>query len=366
MSSETLRRAIALCAEFLSGNWTSENAVEAKLLPGVHSNLTVLCSLTDEYRDEQTFPWDVVVRQIFGKHVLQTMDVNSETLAYAALANAGIGPKLLGVFEDGRIEEFINGRHLLAEELYNPVVLTAIAKGLARMHSLELPLRRSPKIFEGRLRNYVSLGESSVRHSSFVKDVRESCPELAEKLEDILKMDITSSLDSVFMNLSTIPSRVVCLTHVDHHVGNIMVKNKKEACDITEDDLVNIDIELGCYFYRGHDIGFILHERAFHKQGKLAEDLEHLFIREYLSKWIKLNPKKYDEQLDTFENVLLEMHFGSLVTGHYLLIQTLKKIVEELSAIDIAQLDRLLRRIEVDSERKEKAFLLLKAMSKKC
>ena len=69
-----------------------------------------------------------------------------------------------------------------------------------------------------------------------------------------------------------------------------MVRNERKSDEISEDDLVNI--ELGCFFERGLEIAFLLHEQVFRDSEKLGDELKHLFIREYLEKWIELSPKK--------------------------------------------------------------------------
>lgn len=54
------------------------------------------------------------------------------------------GPKLFGLFNEGRIEEFIDCHTLTAEEAFTPDISKDVAKSYARFHSLKLPFNQEP------------------------------------------------------------------------------------------------------------------------------------------------------------------------------------------------------------------------------
>ena len=62
------------------------------------------------------------------------------------LGELGLGPKLLGVFDGGRLEEFIPSRCLTTEDLVNnPLIRKQIMQKLARTHNLKnIPIDRRP------------------------------------------------------------------------------------------------------------------------------------------------------------------------------------------------------------------------------
>lgn len=62
-------------------------------------------------------------------------DRHGEIATFRAVSSAGVGPKLLLLFGNGRIEEFL-GDHitLSAEDMKQPGVAAAIAKAMAAFH----------------------------------------------------------------------------------------------------------------------------------------------------------------------------------------------------------------------------------------
>jgi hypothetical protein len=59
------------------------------------------------------------------------------------MSRRGWGPKVYGFFPGGQLEEYFVGSHTLtAKEAWDVVVRCAVAKSYARLHSLQLPLRR--------------------------------------------------------------------------------------------------------------------------------------------------------------------------------------------------------------------------------
>ncbi|KAE8682304.1 putative choline kinase 1 [Hibiscus syriacus] len=55
------------------------------------------------------------------------------------MSKHGQGPKLLGPFRDGRIEEFIHARTLSAADLRDPEISSLIAAKLSEFHNLDMP-----------------------------------------------------------------------------------------------------------------------------------------------------------------------------------------------------------------------------------
>lgn len=59
-----------------------------------------------------------------------------------------MGPKLFGIFDEGRIEEFIESRPLATEELGIREISTEIARKLARVHQLKIPILKQPEYLQ--------------------------------------------------------------------------------------------------------------------------------------------------------------------------------------------------------------------------
>ena len=80
-----------------------------------------------------------------GKIVFEISRVNSplvQSLISHEVSKRGWGPKLYGLFDSGRIEEYVDSRVLLASEAFEEQMASHVAKAYARFHSLDLPLEK--------------------------------------------------------------------------------------------------------------------------------------------------------------------------------------------------------------------------------
>lgn len=65
------------------------------------------CTLSDDVETSEGEPRNVLVR-IYGDIIREDPNMAlTDAIVFALLAEKRIGPKLLGVFPDGRIEEFV-------------------------------------------------------------------------------------------------------------------------------------------------------------------------------------------------------------------------------------------------------------------
>ena len=73
--------------------------------------------------------------RVFGKAGDAVVDRAAETRIFASLHP--FGPRLLGVFGNGRLEEWLDGRRpLTPEEMLQPAIVGMVARKLAEMHVL--------------------------------------------------------------------------------------------------------------------------------------------------------------------------------------------------------------------------------------
>jgi thiamine kinase-like enzyme len=86
----------------------------------------------------------VLVRQFGRAHP----DRDTETAILEHLGLQGIAPRLLGKFEGGRVEQFLDAEHLSVQELQDPVILAKIFTLVARLHSLQdIPCHKDVSLF---------------------------------------------------------------------------------------------------------------------------------------------------------------------------------------------------------------------------
>lgn len=100
-SSEDFELAKELCSQFLQGNWINRDLVDTKLLSGGYCSKLILCSLRDVDSGGDRFR-QVIVRFITRIFPMVVAGEAGEALAMQSLWEAGVGPKLLGVFPGGK------------------------------------------------------------------------------------------------------------------------------------------------------------------------------------------------------------------------------------------------------------------------
>lgn len=382
-------KAKTVCGQILTGNWANKDAVETSVLSGGYVNFIIACSLKEQYCDQKSLPhkvrgllsviWghfetvrQVLVRLLSGKNDVTTMGEAGEALAFDALGKAGLGPKLLGVFDGGRIEEYIDSRFLTNEEFHDVRIVEAIARNIARMHSLDIPIRKDPEVQRLRGREFISEVRDELKTCDTLKDLTKFEPHVQELLKTLLAINWLEEYDWLHKQLTKVKSRVVCLSHGDVFGNNIIVIKDKTLDTITDEDIFIIDVEMASCFYRGLDLGLFTHELAFDSSdtsapvwvGETSEEIEYALLKEYLNKWIELNPDKFDPQLDTFDNLLLESRILSLSIQNQVAMFFLKSFVDDPAKFPVALLEATVQRIPHDTKRKNVVIKMMKERSK--
>uniref|UniRef100_A0A3B5A299 ethanolamine kinase n=1 Tax=Stegastes partitus TaxID=144197 RepID=A0A3B5A299_9TELE len=232
---DTRRRAFRWCREFLHGAWKSvtEEEFSISIIRGGLSNKLFLCSLPDGEASVGDEPRNVLLR-LYGA-ILQ-MSCNKgesrqsnkenhfqgaeamvlESVMFAILAERELGPKLYGIFPQGRLEQYVPSRKLDTCELSDCSISAEVAEKMAKFHGMRMPFNKEPQWLFG-------------------PEVCETSPEAA----------LLSLLEST-------PSPVV-FCHNDCQEGNILLLKGRQSSD--KQKLMLIDFEYSSYNYRGFDIG---------------------------------------------------------------------------------------------------------------
>lgn len=128
---------VAVCAHFLGHSWaaaTPETIRVTIITGGITNSLYRV-----EY--EAGSPSAVLVR-VFGEKTEILIDRTTDNFAFKFMGEQGIGPKCFGVFENGRVEEWLPARPLTPPEMgqRHPTDYVAkIATEVARFHLLDYP-----------------------------------------------------------------------------------------------------------------------------------------------------------------------------------------------------------------------------------
>ncbi|XP_044135837.1 choline/ethanolamine kinase isoform X1 [Bufo gargarizans] len=205
------------------------------------SNLLYKCSLADNVQTQSTEPRQVLLR-LYGA-ILQGVDsIVLESVMFAILAERALGPRLYGVFPQGRLEEYIPSRRLVTSELSVPEISSEIAQKLARFHMMVMPFNKKPVWLFSTMDKYMS----QISTLSFTQE------DLVEKFNKLKSYNLEEEMKSLKLLLESTPSPVV-FCHNDVQEGNILLLSSRSSDP--SDKLMLIDFEYSSYNYRGFDVG---------------------------------------------------------------------------------------------------------------
>nr|XP_042093772.1 choline kinase alpha isoform X2 [Ovis aries] len=165
-----------------------------------------------------------------------------ESVMFAILAERSLGPKLFGIFPQGRLEQFIPSRRLDTEELSLPDISAEIAEKMARFHGMKMPFNKEPKWLFGTMEKYLNQ----------VLRIRFTGESKVKQLHRFLSYNLPLELENLRSLLESTPSPVV-FCHNDCQEGNILLLDGRENSE--KQKLMLIDFEYSSYNYRGFDIG---------------------------------------------------------------------------------------------------------------
>uniref|UniRef100_A0A6N2JYI4 Choline kinase N-terminal domain-containing protein n=1 Tax=Salix viminalis TaxID=40686 RepID=A0A6N2JYI4_SALVM len=157
-----------------------------------------------------------VLVRIYGEGVEVFFDRENEIHTFEFISKQGQGPRLLGRFSNGRIEEFIHARTLSASDLRDPDMSALIAAKMKEFHGLEMPGPNNISLWD-RLRNWL-------------KTAKRLCtPEEAKAFR----------LDSIEEEISLLEKelsgdRSIGFCHNDLQYGNIMIDEETRAMTIID------------------------------------------------------------------------------------------------------------------------------------
>lgn len=257
-------------------------------ISGGMTNYLYRCSTTYEGGE----PSSALLR-IFGAE--NTICRVKDNTIFKTLAETGLGPKLYGTFDGGRVEEFLeDSRPLTNEEMKVEKYSRPTARRLGMVHELKIPLDRSiPQL----LKDCSQLAAQISSNSS----LQNLLPEKSEYYADRLQQLISKS------------ESPITFCHNDLQEGNILLNTKT-------DELTLIDFEYGGYNYAMFDIGNHFAEYAFayvdHPAGDLAFELRRdeypnrrqmlTFLSEYTS--VVQSSKDPEDMIDEAQRFMCLSH----------------------------------------------------------
>ncbi|XP_029908615.1 choline kinase alpha isoform X2 [Myripristis murdjan] len=240
---DTKRKAFLWCREFLHGAWksVSEEHFHITIIRGGLSNKLFLCSLPDSLDSVGDEPRSILLR-LYGAILQGAEAMVLESVMFAILAERELGPKLYGIFPQGRLEQYVPSRKLDTCELSDPSISAEVAEKMAKFHGMRMPFNKEPKWLFGTMDKYLS----QVMRLNFTRDSH------LRRFNRLLSYNLPHEMDTLKSLLEATHSPVV-FCHNDCQEGNILLLKGQQSSD--KEKLMLIDFEYSSYNYRGFDIG---------------------------------------------------------------------------------------------------------------
>ncbi|XP_054633708.1 choline/ethanolamine kinase [Dunckerocampus dactyliophorus] len=337
---DTKERAFAWCRDFLAGAWKTVHLedFQISIVSGGLSNLLYLCSLPENVNTVGEEPRQVLLR-VYGA-ILQGVDsLVLESVMFAILAERTLGPKLYGVFPQGRLEQYFPNTRMRTDQLSDPNISTEIATKMARFHKMVMPFNKEPTWLFATINKYMD----QVLTLSFTRDAH------VKKYKKLMRLDLPAELKNLRALLAATPSPVV-FCHNDVQEGNILILRKGD--ERSTDKLMLIDFEYSSYNYRGFDFGnhfcewmydYTYNKWPFYKatpEDYPSREQQLIFIRSYLNEHRAGGSGDNVDQRQVEEDMIIEANRYALAShflwGLWSIIQAkLSKI--EFGYMDYAQ-----------------------------
>ncbi|XP_060033271.1 choline kinase alpha isoform X4 [Erinaceus europaeus] len=270
-----------------------------------------------------------------------------ESVMFAILAERALGPKLYGIFPQGRLEEFIPSRRLETEELSVPDISAEIAEKMATFHGMKMPFNKEPKWLFGTMEKYLN----QVLRIQFTGESK------VKQLHKFLSYNLPLQLESLRSLLESTPSPVV-FCHNDCQEGNILLLEGRE--NLENRKLMLIDFEYSSYNYRGFDIGnhFCewMYDYNYEKYPFFRADIQNYPTRKqqlhFISNYLAAFQNEFEEKSIIEEEMLIEVNRFALASH---LFWGLWSIVQaKISSIEFGYMEYAQARFDAYFEQKRK------------
>ncbi|KAH1253882.1 putative choline kinase 2 [Glycine max] len=158
-----------------------------------------------------------VLVRMYGEGVDVFFDRDNEIHTFEFMSKNGQGPRLLGRFTNGRVEEFIHARTLSASDLRDPSISALIAAKMKEFHDLDMPGEKKVHLWD-RLRNWLS----EAKRLSSPKEVEAFYLDTIDKEISILEKELSGS------------HQQIKFCHNDLQYGNIMLDEETNSVTIID------------------------------------------------------------------------------------------------------------------------------------
>lgn len=325
--------ALQLVSQFFDTEWpeTREEDVElVQLTNGYSSSMHVIHRSTPAVNE----PSSLILRQRKG-YFSELNDIYLLTEAEQAIVfyecgKRGWGPKLYGITNGVRVEEFIPSRTLRPNDCADPDILKDLARSYARMHSLALPLcRRRMNVLDDL---FQTIDSHKCNQEKIISTFRSAKTPDGDYLADnYFNVDFEKDVKRMLQLAYESSGSRVYFNHGDTNFLNVLVRDQECTGDMSR--IVLVDIELGGYGNRGIDLGGHFVNRMFDWRGRehkmsgspFPDEAERRrFCQLYLQSLSELECAATD--VDTVDHLMEEVDMGASFFCLTMLIMTAKHL----------------------------------------
>lgn len=252
----------------LASTWedvNDPNEIKVKPLSGAMTNEVFQIIWPTEKGDLHR----MVLVRIYGEGVEIFFNRDDEIRTFECLSHHGQGPRLLGRFPDGRVEEFLHARTLSADDLRDPEISSLIGAKMREFHSLDMPGPKTVLLWN-RMRRWLRKAKGLCSPAKIKEFGLDSLDDEIQMLEKELTRD----------------DQEIGFCHNDLQYGNIMMDEETKS-------LTLIDYEYASYNPVAYDIANHFCEMAANYHSDTPHILDYSkypdveerrrFIRAYLS-----------------------------------------------------------------------------------
>ena len=234
------------------------------------------------------------------------------------------GPRMFGIFENGRLEEFLDCRTLTQRESFIPEINREVARAFARFHSVKLPLGIQNADQFGALAKQVRIAKPNL--INWLLDLDDSFPNKL-RLEELSTYPLAEELEWCRIIEKKIKKRIVLANNDPNYLNILVLNNPPKEPDSPK--VFVVDHDLTCYYYRGYDLGGHFSEVLFNWSGETTKKSGSRYPteaeREYFLMCYQNECKKYFDDfdlhnLDSLDNLKLESDFYAM--AHLLRVLT--------------------------------------------
>lgn len=322
----TWKESKSIIEKFLPREWplVDEDQVTIKKISGGYINSVYLIERHNKCIVE---PRQLIIRQSGGGKLIFSEDDENlfkntfieESIIFYQASKLFIAPKLYGVYEKGRVEEYVSSHTLKCNDVDDTNIRAQIAHKFASFHSMDLPIRRD---------KYFDIQNIIIRDMTACQSVeqRVKCiPSYLDKkninFESLITYDFLTEYNWLDSMVRKINSRT-CLLLSDNNYLNVLIRDDGEKKG--DEQVVLIDFEAAHYGPRLLDFGghFVLRtvDWSLPQEDKsthldiLDDQQRDQWLYEYQRQLFKLNafPDLDHSTIDSLDHLREEADLGIL------------------------------------------------------